>query len=103
MSNIDVNTLEPFFMANARYLALCTKTDAFDAFAHLVEEVGEIGTCINNETTKRKTLKEPITAECVDVINCALELFFKSGGTMDEFYDVITKKQQKWEDNLRNL
>lgn len=77
--------------------------DKNTAFQHLIEEVGEVGTCLNVETTKRKVLKEPLKNECVDVINCALELFFMSGGTIEELYEISKEKQKKWENNLNEM
>lgn len=88
---------------NARDLACKAPYSKEVSFCHMVEEVGEIGTCLNNEVTKRKKLSEPLRNECVDVINCALELFFMDGGTIEEFYDVIEKKQGKWKQNLELL
>lgn len=94
-------------LSNTARLAAIGKTkvdyDELTVFSHLIEEIGEIGTCINNKTTKRKTLKEPITAECVDAINCLLELYFVSGGTIIDFYDVAAQKQTKWESSLNKL
>jgi NTP pyrophosphatase (non-canonical NTP hydrolase) len=91
------------FLKNAKRLSDKATYGRNESFTHLVEEVGEVGTCLNNEKTKRKTLKEPLQNECIDVINCAMELFFKQGGTIDEFYRIIETKQKKWENNLDKI
>lgn len=96
----SVSFITPAFLVNAQELSRTAKYSSIETFTHLVEEVGEIGTCLNVEITGRKTLSEPVINECVDVINCALELFFKRGGTIEEFHEIITRKQEKWKTNL---
>lgn len=69
-------------------------------FCHMIEEAGEIGTCLNVEETGRKELKDPITSECLDLVVCALILFFKKGGTVEQAHDIFSKKlyqlEKKW-------
>lgn len=88
------------FLKRAEKLTTYAKYSKMESFTHLVEEVGEVGTCLNVEVTGRRQLNESILVECVDVVNCALELFFKSGGTIEEFINMMQVKQDKWEDNL---
>lgn len=81
----------------AEQLAKAAPYDVNTSFQHLVEEVGEVGTVLNVQTTGRKKLDEDIFGECADVINCALEVFFKSGGTIDLLKERLIHKQNKWE------
>ena len=84
------------FLEQANLLTRLDGSTREKAFAHLVEEVGEIGTCLAG----RKEVDEPIINECVDVINCALEVFFLSGGTIEQFHKLIEEKQGKWRTNI---
>lgn len=72
-----------------------------EAFFHLTEEVGEVSEHLSNELFKRKELTEPITNECIDVICCALEVYFKSGGEVDDIAKVMEFKIQKWKSRLK--
>lgn len=91
------------FLRRAEVLSKQAQYSKMESFTHLVEEVGEVGTCLNVEVTGRKQLNESTLVECVDVVNCALELFFKSGGTIEEFINMMQIKQDKWEKNLAKI
>lgn len=64
---------------------------------YLVEEVGEVATCIAVEHgLKNKNPKETTSQECVDVIISALGLFFASGGTMEQLEEYLPYKAKRW-------
>lgn len=84
------------FLENAHLLTRLNGRSLAQAFYDLAEEVGEVGTCLSG----RKKVTEPVQSECVDVVNCALELFFLSGGTVEDFQKLIEEKQSKWRKNI---
>lgn len=63
-----------------------------NVFTHIGEELGEIARCLRG-----RKVDEPIEVEIIDLINCAMELYFLSGGKLDEFPDIMSKKLDKWE------
>jgi len=72
-----------------------------DPLLAMVEEVGEVAQAINSEDYgKKKKLKESSAEECVDVINCAVELFFDRGGDWDLLYKKMKEKIDRWESRL---
>lgn len=77
--------------------------DKNTVFLHLVEEVGEVATCLEVEKSKRKKLKESPRVECMDVILTALDLYFKTGGTVQDFDQICFNKLSKWKGHLENL
>ena len=78
--------------------------DAYKIMAHLVEELGETASamCIEDDGVG-KDYKEPpeetSAQEAVDIVVCAISLFYARGGTKKEFLKVIEKKLGKWEKN----
>jgi hypothetical protein len=65
---------------------------------HTVEELGEYAAAKTVEQgIKNKTLKEDSKTEAVDLIICALSLFFANKGTVDELYRIGFEKLSKWE------
>jgi NTP pyrophosphatase (non-canonical NTP hydrolase) len=67
-------------------------------FRHLVEEVGEYANAVTvEEGIKVKELKESSKVEAVDVVICALSIYFASGGTMKELVSIGNEKLNKWE------
>ena len=81
-----------------------TEEDAYKILAHMMEEVGEFceAMCIEDGGVG-KDYKEPpeesSTEEAVDIVVCALSLFYARGGTKEQFLSVIEKKLGKWEKN----
>jgi len=73
----------------------------FELFASAAEELGEIA----NEMTieehtyghDNKQVKEGVKGESVDLMICALALFFARGGTIDGLIAYGNKKLDKWE------
>lgn len=62
------------------------------AFAHLTEEVGEIGSCMRGRKTD-----EPLENEIVDVINVAIKLFMLTGRPITDLPIIQDQKLSKWE------
>lgn len=77
--------------------------DSSTLYYHLGEEVGEVATCLHNKIRPRKELKESTPEECVDVILCALGLFFEEGGDQELFDKTVEKKMTKWETRIERL
>jgi NTP pyrophosphatase (non-canonical NTP hydrolase) len=79
------------------------KMKVHDPLLALVEEVGEVAQAINVEDHgKGKTLKEDSAEECVDVILCALELFYSRGGDDELLIRKMDEKLDKWENRLND-
>lgn len=73
-----------------------------DLFRHTVEEVGEVSAAMTVEMgQKNKKLKETATEECVDLVICALALFYAHGGTGAELVTIGNKKLDKWQNNYK--
>ncbi len=77
--------------------------DVTTVFLHLVEEVGEVATALEVGKSNRKVLTEPTSHECIDVILCALDVYFKSGGTIMDFGRAAQNKMIKWKTNLEKI
>jgi NTP pyrophosphatase (non-canonical NTP hydrolase) len=70
-------------------------------FRNTVEEVGEFAAAVTIEAgIKDKPLKETSTQEAVDVVICALSLFYARGGTDEMLAEYGQKKLNKWEARL---
>lgn len=69
-----------------------------DLVKSLLEELGETSTAILVEDGKKeRVLDEPSSSECVDVVICALALYFKRGGKRHDLQYVMEMKLDKWE------
>lgn len=65
------------------------------------EELGEYCAAVTiSEGIKDKPLKETPRQEAVDLIICALSLFYAEGGTDEELAEYGMVKLKKWEDRL---
>jgi NTP pyrophosphatase (non-canonical NTP hydrolase) len=72
-------------------------------FKNLVEEVGEFAKALTIEQgLKKKPLDESSMHEAVDVIICALAIFYARGGTDEELTSYGLKKLCKWNDRLND-
>lgn len=68
---------------------------------HAVEELGEFAAANTVESGyKKKELKESAKVEAVDLVICALSLFFAKGGTIEELATIGHEKLNKWEQRL---
>jgi hypothetical protein len=66
-----------------------------------MEELGEYCAAVTiTQGIKKKPLKETARQEAVDVIICALSLFYAEGGTDEELADYGMVKLKKWSDRL---
>ena len=82
------------------------KTDKKEIFAFLAsvtEELGELAQAIKVEEkilgTSKKVLKEDSKSEAVDVVICALAVFYAKLGTDKELEIIFNKKLDKWRKN----
>ena len=69
-----------------------------DHLLSLMEEVGELATAVAVESgvKKNKKLDEPSHSESVDVLICALALYFASNGSIEDLGVLIERKLDKW-------
>lgn len=68
---------------------------------YVLEELGEFAAARAVERgDKNKELKESSLEESVDVVICALSLFYASGGTDDFLIEYGLKKLDKWETRI---
>lgn len=70
-------------------------------FKNMVEEVGEFAKALTVEQgLKKKEINESSMHEAVDVVICALALFYARGGTNEELASYGLKKLAKWKERL---
>jgi NTP pyrophosphatase (non-canonical NTP hydrolase) len=70
-------------------------------FKNLVEEVGEFAKALTVEQgLKKKHIDESSMHEAVDVVICALALFYARGGTNEELSRYGLKKLVKWKERV---
>jgi NTP pyrophosphatase (non-canonical NTP hydrolase) len=87
-------------------IQLCAKHDRADSAAkmmmYIVEEVGEISTCISvEEGMKDRKLTEPKESEACDVIISTLGLIAKNPEwNFDKVLETIGAKLPKWESRV---
>lgn len=71
-------------------------------FANTVEELGEYAAAKTVEKgVKKKKLKESSLVESVDLVICALSLFFANGGKMTDLCNIGQEKLNKWEERVK--
>jgi NTP pyrophosphatase (non-canonical NTP hydrolase) len=71
-------------------------------FRNTIEELGEFAKALTVEQgLKNKDLTETSTQEAVDVVICALALFYSSGGTDKMLADYGMVKLAKWKARLK--
>lgn len=102
------NTLTPELFDLLERVAAITKADLDKnhsedlLFANTVEELGEYAAARTVEKgIKKKTLKESSKIEAVDLIICALSLFFAGDGTLQELCNIGQEKLNKWEARVK--
>jgi hypothetical protein len=67
-------------------------------FRNTVEELGEYAAAKTVELKiKNKKLKESAKVEAIDLIICALSLYFNEGGTISDLHKIGNEKLDKWE------
>lgn len=71
-------------------------------FANTVEELGEYAAAKTVEKgIKKKNLKESSLVESVDLVICALSLFFANGGKFEDLSNIGQVKLNKWEERIK--
>ena len=78
--------------------------NVYTILAHTNEELGEFCTaiCVEDGSNVKgyKTLDESSEHEAIDVIICALSLYYSRGGKTKDLHKTITKKLNKWESKI---
>lgn len=92
-----------FSVKNATLRDLEKNHDINLLFKNLVEEVGEFAKALTIEQgLKKKPLEESSMHEAVDVVICALAIFYARGGNDEELASYGLKKLAKWNDRLED-
>lgn len=81
-----------------------SKKNVFHLLASTTEELGEFSRELKIEQKVHgNTYKKPdegTKAEAVDLIICALSLFYACGGTNAQMLNIMEKKLDKWENSV---
>jgi NTP pyrophosphatase (non-canonical NTP hydrolase) len=79
--------------------------DSQSMMMYIIEEVGEIATCIAvEEGLKDRTLKEPKESECCDVLISVLGLIARNKDwDYDKIIEAMSKKLPKWEKRVNKV
>lgn len=73
-----------------------------ELFRNTVEELGEYAAAVTVEKgIKNKQLKESSKIEAVDLIICALSLFYAAGGDDEELANIGDIKLNKWDNRVQ--
>lgn len=69
-----------------------------------IEEIGEFAAALSCEDgIKQKELKETSLQESIDVVICALSLFYAKGGTNELLARYGQEKLNKWEKRVKGV
>lgn len=72
--------------------------DQFYMLAAAGEEFGELALAIRVEAgMKDRELTEPAKNEAVDLMICAINLYFATGGKIEDLTSIMESKLDKWE------
>ena len=72
-----------------------------DMLVSTTEELGEVAACISAEKgRKKKELKEDSKTESIDLVICALSIYFAKGGDPDDVAKIGLDKLNKWQQNI---
>ena len=77
--------------------------DVNSILGNTMEELGELAAAIRIEdgvTKKHKSLDEPSTVEAIDLVICALSVYFARGGELNDIPAIIHHKLDKWCANI---
>jgi len=78
--------------------------NSYTILAHTVEELGEFSTAIciedNSGVKGYKELGESASEEAIDVMICALSLYYSRGGKTEDIVPYLNKKLDKWESKI---
>ncbi len=84
-------------------LADLERNDVQHLITSTVEELGEFVVAVKvEEGRKNKKLDESSREEAVDVVLCALSLFYARGGTTEGLIEYGAKKLEKWKKSIEN-
>jgi len=73
-----------------------------DMLMSTTEELGEVAACLSAEKgRKKKDLKEDSKTECIDLVICALSIYFAKGGDPNDIAKIGMAKLSKWAENLK--
>lgn len=74
----------------------------WELFASAVEELGEVSQELTIEEKtfghNHKKIKEGSKVESVDLLICALAMFFAKGGTIEQLVEIGNLKMDKWKE-----
>lgn len=72
-----------------------------DMLVSTTEELGEVAACISAEKgRKKKELKEDSKTESIDLVICALSIYFAKGGDPEDIAKIGLDKLNKWQKNI---
>jgi NTP pyrophosphatase (non-canonical NTP hydrolase) len=75
--------------------------NSYTILAHTMEELGEFSTalCIEDNSAVKgyKQLEESASQEAIDVMICAMSLYYSRGGKTEDVVSYLNKKLDKWE------
>lgn len=96
------------FLYKAQVLTERDKKNMVEMSLKLCEEAGELAQAVLSSENvagcgyKRLTSEE-VKEEAIDVITCALSVYFRAGGSGSEFLETILQKFDKWSKNQGDL
>lgn len=75
------------------------ETDSiFQLLSSATEELGELSVAVRHESGYRdKVLKEPAFIEAIDLMICAINMYFATGGKIADLTLIMESKLDKWE------
>lgn len=78
--------------------------DSYKILAHTMEEIGEFSTamCVEDGSDVKgyKELDESSSQEALDVIICAVSLYYSRGGKTEDMEAYLNMKLDKWESKI---
>lgn len=78
--------------------------NVFTLLANTTEELGELSTAITAENKSKtkayKKLKEKASDEAIDLLICAVALYFETNGVDEQMDAIANAKLDKWERNF---
>jgi NTP pyrophosphatase (non-canonical NTP hydrolase) len=70
----------------------------FQLLSSATEELGELSVAVRHESGYRdKVLKEPAFIEAIDLMICAINMYFATGGKIADLTLIMESKLDKWE------
>ena len=96
------------FLETVRDLALKEPKTQTERLIKLMEETGELAVEIGirqklSGFKDKEEGKDGVQGEAVDIILVALSIFFKDGGSVNDFIALALKKSARWQAHQENL